>query len=89
MAVVVAKKQLSNGSKMPNIQAVNAQVFSVDGVPKQRGRYEVVVDGELVGIRLIGRNSYIKGCELQRFSNYNGLPSVNDVINFLKQTIFL
>ena len=75
---------------MPNIQVLNNAVFTINGVPKQRGAYEIVVRGELVGIRMAGRDGWVKGCELQNPANYNGgtLPDVNALLTFLQSTIF-
>lgn len=75
---------------MPVIQPLNANVFTINGVPKQRGAYEVVVSGNEVGIRMVGRDGYVKGCELQPIANYNSgtLPTVAALLTFLQSTIF-
>lgn len=39
---------------MPKIEAGTTQSFDIDGVPFQRGAYEIVVDGTSIGINRIG-----------------------------------
>ncbi|MCS7028625.1 MAG: hypothetical protein RMJ44_12430 [Cytophagales bacterium] len=75
---------------MTTIQPINSVIFSINGVPKQRGKYEIVRVGELVGIRMVGRDGWVKGCELQPVSKYNGgaYPNANAFISFLQDVIF-
>lgn len=39
---------------MPKIEAGTTQSFDIDGVPFQRGAYEIVVEGTSIGINRIG-----------------------------------
>ena len=75
---------------MTTIAPIDIATFSINGVPKQRGKYEVVRNGELIGIRMVGRDGWVKGCELQPVSNYNGntFPDADSFLVFLRDTIF-
>lgn len=59
---------------MAKIEAGTLQYFLINGIPKQRGEYEIVSDvlgtDELVGIRMVGRDGWVDGCELQSVTNY-------------------
>lgn len=39
---------------MPKIEANTAQSFKIDNVPYQKGAYELVVNGDLIGINRVG-----------------------------------
>ncbi|MCS7028624.1 MAG: hypothetical protein NZ519_07660 [Bacteroidia bacterium] len=69
---------------MAKIEAGNDQYFFINGIPKQRGAYELVhdvVEGiDYIGIRMVGRDGWVEGCQLQPVSNYtdnNDTPFAN------------
>lgn len=76
---------------MPDIQSLNDSVFIIDSVPKQRGAYEIVADGQLVGIRMADRDGWVKGCELQAVANYNNgaFADTNALLTYLQSIMFL
>jgi len=76
---------------MPTIQYLSEHAFLINGTPKQRGKYEVVVIGNEVGIRMVGRDGWVKGCELQPVANYNSgiFPTVSAFISFVQNIMFL
>jgi hypothetical protein len=82
---------------MPAITSASPAYFSVDGVPKQRGGYEVVAGKQastvLVGIRPAGRDGWVKGCELRPLADYtdgaSGFADLAAFIAHLKSTIFI
>ena len=79
---------------MTRIYSGNNAFFYINGIPKQRGAYEIVRVGERVGIRMGRRDGWIEGCDLQPFSVYtdaNGNPatSVQQLLTYLSGFIFI
>jgi hypothetical protein len=82
---------------MAKIEAGNAQYFLINGIPKQRGAYEVVTDTvggiELVGIRLEGRESWVEDCQLKPVTEYtdgsnNSIPTLAAFYSYITPFFF-
>ena len=82
---------------MAKIEAGNLQFFLINSIPKQRGEYEIVTDlagaTELLGIRMVGRDGWVEGCELQEVSNYTDnantpIPSLNAFFSYVTPFFF-
>lgn len=79
---------------MTRIYSGGNSFFYIDGIPKQRGAYEIIRTGNLIGIRMGRRDGWLKGCELQPFSvygNINGVPAANpeQLLTYLSGFIFI
>jgi hypothetical protein len=79
---------------MATITAGNDSFFLVDGVPKQRGEYEILTDTSLglLGIYHVGiKGQYLVNCELKPFSEYNSgtFGSLAALVTHLQGILFL
>ena len=79
---------------MPQFAPATDAYFFIDGIPKQRGRYEIIRTGNFVGIRMGQRDGWVKGCNLQPFQNYtdalnNPASSPETLLTYLRGFIFI
>lgn len=82
---------------MAKIESGNSQFFLINGLPKQRGEYELVTDTdgatELLGIRMVGRDGWVIDCELQPVTNYTdntnaSIPTLSAFFNYVTPFMF-
>jgi hypothetical protein len=82
---------------MAKIEAGNNQFFLINGIPKQRGEYEIVTDVaggvELVGIRMVGRDGWVEGCQLKPVTAYTDstntpIPTLNAFFSYVTPFFF-
>ena len=82
---------------MAKIEAGNSQFFLINGIPKQRGEYEIVTDVEggveLLGIRMVGRDGWVEGCQLKPVTAYRDsantpIPTLNAFFSYVTPFFF-
>lgn len=80
---------------MTVIAPLNSECFTVNGIPKQRGQYELVTDASvsLVGIRPVGQNAWVDGCNMQpvqAYCDHTNMPfsSVAALLSYVQGFMF-